>query len=359
MKAKTWNELDAVTQKEEYEKQMLAWKFREKKKEWANNYISLARALANEFGEETVLDILEQTWWNLEFEGGKTWREESEKDPVAALKALYQANHHGLQSLTISPQDAVFEGRCYGLIHYFCHLKEVFLNRNERKIGISWCMADAAAVRGFHPHAVLDFRNSQIRGESFCYHIRKIVDHADPGEDQWSKDKSEQIGWRSIQRLEEDPAEKPPLATTERRPPEDSFLINHLEGGAPSSPRGTGSFSVESPMSDNMIMQHQTATFHPLPSKEKILKRIAIQERRISFPVSYLLYIMPVADRFGDRVYDVAVRSLGASGVEATSAQLRKLAAELKTPAGQKRYWTEKWQHIWSITPVRVPVIDW
>lgn len=203
MNIKPWNKLDLKTQKEEYEKQMLAWKFRDKKKQWANNYVSLARALADEFGEDEVLDILEKAWWDLEFEGGKTWRKDFEKDPVAALKFQYEANHHGLQSLTTSPQDVTFKNKCYVLIHYFCHLKEVFLDRNERKIGISWCMGDAAAVRGLHPRAVLDFRNAQIRGDCFCYHIRKIVNRPPgPGADKWSKDKSEKIGWRSIKRLE-------------------------------------------------------------------------------------------------------------------------------------------------------------
>ena len=198
-----WRELDLQTQREEYEKQRLAWRHRNLKKQWASNYVKLARALADEFGEEEVLDALEEAFWNLEFEGGKTWRAEAEEDPVAALRAQYEAQHEAAQSLTISPQDVSFDGKRYELIHYHCHLKEVFLEPDERKIGISWCMADAAAVRGFHPRAAFDFRNSQLRGDCFCYQVREIVDSpADPSEEQWSKDKSEQIGWRSVERLE-------------------------------------------------------------------------------------------------------------------------------------------------------------
>ena len=49
-------------------------------------------------------------------------------------------------------------------------------------------------------------------------------------------------------------------------------------------------------------------------------------------------YIMPVADRFGDEVYEVAARALNESGVRTTVAELRALAEELKTPEGMERY---------------------
>jgi len=200
-----WRDLDLETQKEEYEKQKLAWKYRDTKKQWARNYVRLARALADEFGEEEVLDILEKAWWDLEYEGGSTWRALFDKDPEAALEEVYHFAHDLDQSLTISPQDVSLTPGRYELIHYHCHLKEVFMEEDERRIGISWCMGDAAGVRGLHPRAILDFRNSQIRGDSFCYHVRAILDEppSDPDADQWTREKSEQIGWRSIKRLEE------------------------------------------------------------------------------------------------------------------------------------------------------------
>jgi len=200
-----WRDLDLETQKEEYEKQKLAWKYRDTKKQWARNYVRMARALADEFGEEEVLDILEKAWWDLEYEGGSTWRSLFEQDPAAALEEVYHFAHDLDQSLTISPQDVSYEPGRYELIHYHCHLKEVFMEEDERRIGISWCMGDAAGVRGLHPRAMLDFRNSQIRGDSFCYHVRAILDEApdDPDADLWTREKSEQIGWRSIKRLEE------------------------------------------------------------------------------------------------------------------------------------------------------------
>lgn len=86
-----------------------------------------------------------------------------------------------------------------------------------------------------------------------------------------------------------------------------------------------------------MPRQHQTATFHRLPAKEKILKSIETQQRRLAGPYSYMLYIMPVAERFGERVYDVAANSLRENGVDVTAEQLIALAAELRTPEGQER----------------------
>ena len=102
-----------------------------------------------------------------------------------------------------------------------------------------------------------------------------------------------------------------------------------------------------------MARHHQSATFHRLPPKEVIQKRIEEQERRLVGPVSYLLHIMPVAERLGERVYEVAAKSLQKSGVAVTAEQLQKVAAELKTPEGQARYAAEKWEHIASITPIR------
>ncbi len=203
MQITRWDDLDPQAQKDEYEKQMLAWQFRDLKKQWATNYVRLARAMAGAFGEEEVLDILEKTWWDLEFEGGKTWRAEAEQDPAGTLEAQYHVQHDGAQSLTTGPQDVEFVDGRYELIHYFCYLKDVFFNLNERKIGISWCMGDAAAVRGLHPNAVLDFPTSQLRGDPFCYHVRQFKPNVDPTADEWSKEKSERMGWRSIKRLEE------------------------------------------------------------------------------------------------------------------------------------------------------------
>lgn len=103
----------------------------------------------------------------------------------------------------------------------------------------------------------------------------------------------------------------------------------------------------------------QASTFHELPPKDVIERRVAMQQRRIAGPLSYVLYIKPVAERFGDRVYEVAARSLRESGLDVSAEQLKSMAEELETPEGQARYEQERWEHIWSITPIRKRGDDW
>lgn len=103
----------------------------------------------------------------------------------------------------------------------------------------------------------------------------------------------------------------------------------------------------------------QTSTFHGLPPKDVIERRIAMQQRRIAGPLSYVLYIKPVAEKFGDQVYEVAARSLQESGVQVTAGQLKQVAEELETPEGQARHEQDRWEHIWSITPIRKHGDEW
>ncbi len=103
----------------------------------------------------------------------------------------------------------------------------------------------------------------------------------------------------------------------------------------------------------------QTSTFRELPTKEVIERRIAMMERRVAGPLSYVLYIKPIAERFGDRVYEVAAHSLNASGVQVTAEELKTVADELDTEEGRARFDEERWQHIWAITPIRKRGEDW
>jgi hypothetical protein len=74
---------------------------------------------------------------------------------------------------------------------------------DARKIIIGQCMGDCAAVRGWSPNLVMRFPNAQLRGDPYCYQIREVVQDADPEEDEWSVEKSEKYGWRSVKELEE------------------------------------------------------------------------------------------------------------------------------------------------------------
>jgi len=93
-------------------------------------------------------------------------------------------------------------------------------------------------------------------------------------------------------------------------------------------------------------MPIQSGTFKPLPPEDELLQAIEQEKAHNADLISYLLYIMPVAERFGARVYETAAQSLSASGVPATGSQLRALAEELKTPAGQEKYKAQRDYHL-------------
>jgi len=197
-----WHEKDLRSQREEYEKQALAWEYRELCKEWLRMYTGLARVLADAFGEEDVLDILEKEWWDQQYEAGLQWRQEFDKDSQAAFEAMFHRWHDGPQSLTSGAYDVRLEGNRWHLLMLYCKHKEVALEMNTRKIGMTFCMSDMAAVRGWCPKLVMCQPNHQFRGDSFCYQIRDLVEEADPSLDSWSKELSQQYGWRSIKKLE-------------------------------------------------------------------------------------------------------------------------------------------------------------
>jgi len=85
-------------------------------------------------------------------------------------------------------------------------------------------------------------------------------------------------------------------------------------------------------------MPIQAGTFKRLPPKEVILERIAREQEHNADLITYLLYVMPVAEQVGERAYEVAAEALSKDGLPVTPAQLKALAEELKTPAGQAKY---------------------
>jgi len=103
----------------------------------------------------------------------------------------------------------------------------------------------------------------------------------------------------------------------------------------------------------------QPSTFRRLPPKERLVEIIRFYEARNADLTSFMWYIMPVAQRFGDRVYDVAARSLAESGLEVTALELKQLADELETPEGRARYAENRRLHIDSmITDYKEPEED-
>ena len=199
-----WHDKSLVDRRVEYENQALAWQAREAAKDWLRIYVRLTRALISEFGEEEVLDTFEKVWWDLQYEGGRSLRDEWDDDPQRALATMHAQWHlDGPQSLTSGVCDVEMDGGRWQVLQLYCKQKEVALEMDARKIIISQCMGDCAAVRGWSPRLVMRFPNAQLRGDPYCYQIREIATDADPSDHEWSVEKSESWGWRSIRVMEE------------------------------------------------------------------------------------------------------------------------------------------------------------
>jgi hypothetical protein len=95
-------------------------------------------------------------------------------------------------------------------------------------------------------------------------------------------------------------------------------------------------------------MPFQVGTFKRLPPKEVILEAIEREKKHNVDLTSFMWYIMPVAEKCGERVYDVAAESLSKSGHLVTGEQLKALAAELQTPEGQARHAEQRKYHIFN-----------
>ena len=88
------------------------------------------------------------------------------------------------------------------------------------------------------------------------------------------------------------------------------------------------------------------STFKPYPPKEDMERLIQSRKAHIQDLTSYMWYILPVAERFGDSVYDVAAQSLSERGIEVDAEQLRELAEDMQAPEKQEHYATKRHFHI-------------
>lgn len=198
----TKENVDLTQEREEFAKHKLVTEFLRLANEWQRTYCRMTRALADEFGEEIVLDTIEKVWWDQAYEVGLSWREKFEADPVAAMQEKASSWHDGALWARICCCDVEQTDDRWELKSVKCY-RELFNEMNEPKIGISWCMTDFGAVAGWGPHIVMRQPKQLLRGDNQCHQIRYITD--DPSE-QWreySKELSETVGWRSVKRLEE------------------------------------------------------------------------------------------------------------------------------------------------------------
>ena len=125
-------------QKEEYEKLALVQQYLDLANRWQRTYCHLVRALADAFGEEEVLDVVEQTWWEQAFQVGLTWRDRFAENPQKAMRDKADSWHNNPLWARICCCDVpVLESERWELIALKCY-REIFNEMGEPKIGISW-----------------------------------------------------------------------------------------------------------------------------------------------------------------------------------------------------------------------------
>ena len=87
-------------------------------------------------------------------------------------------------------------------------------------------------------------------------------------------------------------------------------------------------------------------SYKKLPPKEVIQQIVERRRAHITNLSSYMWYILPVAKKFGDKVYEVAAKSLTSSGIPTTADQLKRLGEEMQSPEWEIHYEEEKHSHI-------------
>jgi len=103
-----------------------------------------------------------------------------------------------------------------------------------------------------------------------------------------------------------------------------------------------------------MILQPKTfSRFPSLEQMEKTLKTITSQKANIT---SYMWYLLPLSEKLGERVFDVAAKSLAESGVVVSPEELKALARDMRLPKKQEYYKKMRLKHTSSlITSVKLP----
>ena len=201
-----WRDRTIEEQRSECESQILVTYVREARAEWVRVYTYLAYDLIQEFGEDAVLDTLEEAMWDMHYDAGLTWREEFGNDAQSAIEGISGMWAGGCKGCTDSVKIAEKEPGRWDLMIFNCLQRDVALELDRisgRKIILALCMGDMAAAMGWASNLRLDLANVQLRGDSFCYQIYKAMgSDADKFYKGYSKELSEEYGWRSIKKLE-------------------------------------------------------------------------------------------------------------------------------------------------------------
>ena len=195
-------ETNLAARQREYEKHLLVEEYLELANVWQERYAHVIRAVADAFGEEHVLDSVERVWWDMAYEVGLSWRERFEQNPAAAVREKVSSWHDDALWARICCCDvSVLENDRWELKSFKCY-REIFNKIGEQKIGMSWCMTDFAAVRGWSPNLVMRHPLHLLRGDNHCHQIRYFTDD---DSEQWdySRETSEKVGWRSVKLLDD------------------------------------------------------------------------------------------------------------------------------------------------------------
>lgn len=106
-----------------------------------------------------------------------------------------------------------------------------------------------------------------------------------------------------------------------------------------------------------MIMILQPKTFNRLPDGKKIKESTNIIRSHKANITSYMWYILPLYEKFGEQVFDVAAKSLAESSLKVSVEQLKELAHEMRLPEKEEYYQKVRLQHIGRlITSVKFPI---
>jgi cyclopropane fatty-acyl-phospholipid synthase-like methyltransferase len=96
-----WCDRTIEEQRSECESQVLVTYVREARADWVRTYTYLAHDLAVEFGEEEVLDILEESMWNMHYDAGLTWREEFDNNAQKAIDGISERWAGGARNVLV------------------------------------------------------------------------------------------------------------------------------------------------------------------------------------------------------------------------------------------------------------------
>jgi len=79
-------------------------------------------------------------------------------------------------------------------------------------------------------------------------------------------------------------------------------------------------------------------TFNRFPSMEQMEETLKTLMSYTTDVASYMWLLLPLSEKLGEQVFDVAAKSLTESGVEVTAEEMKELARDMRLPEKQEHY---------------------